>query len=96
MLLEMSEGGFSLVLNREIPGSSYVSFELPRPRRRTLAMMGRVLDCRPFGGNRWLVRCELRGHTATQRSVLGQLLRMERQRRLRLIRSEQRELRRSV
>lgn len=96
VLLEMSEGGFSLVLNSEIPGGSYVSFELPRPRRRTLAMMGRVLDCRPFGGNRWLVRCELRGLTATQRSVLGQLLRMERQRRLRLIRSEQRELRRSM
>jgi hypothetical protein len=56
--------------------------------------MGRVLDCRPFAGTRWLVRCEQRGLTSTQRNTLSQALRLEQQRRLKAMQAERRKRRR--
>lgn len=89
-LLEMSEGGFSMVTVQAIPEGAYVHFDMPLPRSRMLPIVGRVLDCRSFAGNRWLVRCELRGLLPTQRNTLGQLLRLEQARRIRDIQAERR------
>jgi hypothetical protein len=83
VLLELSEGGFSLVLQQQLAEGSYVEFLLPRPRRDPMTILGRVLNCRPFTANRWLVRCEMRGLTSDARGLLGQLLRLELHRRLR-------------
>jgi hypothetical protein len=93
-LLEMSEGGFSMVVLQPVAEGAYVEFELPLPRGRTLPIMGRVLDCRPFAGTRWLVRCEQRGLTSTQRNTLSQALRLEQQRRLKAMQAERRKRRR--
>ena len=76
VLLEMSEGGFSLALHSAVTDGHYIEFSLPTPRGREIPICGRILKCGPFGGNRWLARCELRGVTPTQRSALAQLLRL--------------------
>lgn len=76
VLLEMSEGGFSLALQSGVTAGHYIEFALPTPRGREIPIRGRILNCGPFGGGRWLVRCELRGVTPTQRSALAQLLRL--------------------
>jgi hypothetical protein len=89
-LLEMSEGGFSMVVLQAVAEGAYVEYAMPLPRGRTLPIMGRVLDCRPFAGTRWLVRCELRGLAPSQRSALSQALRLELQRRLKAMQAERR------
>jgi hypothetical protein len=92
-LLEMSEGGFSMVILEPVAEGAYVEYAMPMPRGRTLPIMGRVLDCRPFAGSRWLVRCELRGLLPTQRSALSQMLRLEQQRRIKAMQAERRKRR---
>ncbi|HKI98508.1 MAG TPA: hypothetical protein VKB51_08565 [bacterium] len=89
-LLEMSEGGFSMVTLHPVAEGAYVEHAMQLPRGRYLPIVGRVLDCRAFAGNRWLVRCELRGLTPTQRNTLSQVLRLEQARRLRAIQAERR------
>jgi hypothetical protein len=93
-LLEMSEGGFSMVTLQPIAEGAYVEYALPLPRSRVLPLVARVLDCRPFAGNRWLVRCELRGLLPSQRNLLSQVLRLEQRQRLRAIQAERRKRRR--
>lgn len=94
-LLEMSEGGLSLVTQEPVAEGTYLDYEMPLPRGRLLPLVARVLDCRPFAGNRWLVRCELRGLSPTQRNTLSQALRLELQRRLRAMQDERRKRRRA-
>ena len=94
-LLEMSEGGFSMVVLEAIAEGAYLEYPMPLPRGRTLPIMGRVLDCRPFTGNRWLVRCELRGLLPSQRNLLSQVLRLDQARRLKAMQDERRKRRRA-
>jgi hypothetical protein len=95
-LLEMSDGGFSMVTLHAVAEGAYVHYEMPMPRGRTLPIVGRVLDCRAFAGNRWLVRCELRGLLPSQRNTLSQVLRLEQARRVKALQAERRRLLRDV
>ncbi len=82
VLLDLSEGGFSLLLAELFPAGCYVSFTLTLPRERKLPILGRALEVRPFAGNRFLLRCELKGVSHEARNVLYQVLHMEQRRRL--------------
>ena len=84
VLLEMSEGGFSAAMEKPVSEGGYLEFDLPLPRGREMTLLGRVQGCRPFGGTRWLARCEMRGFSQAQRGALSQLLRLAWRRRLHL------------
>ncbi len=86
LLLDLSGGGFCMGHNREIPPGHYIEFRLPlRKGKAALHLIGRVRDCRPFSGNQWLSRCELRGLDSGQRDMLGQVLRLEQQNRFKVL-----------
>lgn len=76
LLLDISTGGFCLGHEGGLEVGQYVEFRLPLKRRRKpLTLTGRVKSARPFTGDQWLTRCELRGLDSSQRKLLGQILR---------------------
>ena len=93
VLLELSEGGFSAVLTRTFPAGVYFGFSLPLPRGRVLPILGRMIESRPFGGKRHIIRCEARGMSRERRNMLDRLLRTELNRRLSLEKEKKRSAR---
>ena len=86
LLLDLSEGGFSLVHDHDIKVGEFLEFDLPLKRgRRKPRLTGRVVESRPFAGGQWLSRCELKGATPSQRNLLHQVVRMEQQNRIRTL-----------
>jgi len=84
LLLDISEGGFSIVHQNQVPVGHYLEFELPLKRGRKKPLLkGRLVECRPFGGGQWLSRCELKGASPSQLNLLHQVVRMEQQNRAR-------------
>lgn len=83
LLLDLSEGGFSMAHDSRIQTGHYVEFTLPlRKGRRKPMLVGRVLECRAFSGNQWLSRCELRGLRTSIRNLLHQVVRLEQHNRM--------------
>ncbi|MCZ6627610.1 MAG: PilZ domain-containing protein [SAR324 cluster bacterium] len=83
LLLDLSNGGFCMSHNQEIPQGHYIEFKLSlKKRRQVLQLTGRVQECRPFSGGQWLSRCELRGLDTAGRNFLRQVVRLEQQNRL--------------
>jgi hypothetical protein len=82
LLLDLSTGGFALGHRHEFREGTYIEFTLPLKRGgRRLGLTGRVQECRPFSGNQWLSRCQLRGLSSLERNLLTQVLRTEQRRR---------------
>ncbi len=86
LLLDLSEGGFSMAHSRPIAEGHFLEFALPLKRGRSRPRLtGRVVECRAFSGNQYLIRCELRGLTPSQRNMLHQVVRLEQQNRLKVL-----------
>jgi len=90
VLLELSEGGFSVILTRTFPAGVYFGFSLTLRRGRVLPILGRMIESRPFGGKNHVIRCEARGMSRERRNMLDRLLRAELNRRLSLEREKKR------
>ena len=84
LLLELSEGGFSLVHDHQVGEGEFLEFDLPLKRgRKKPRLTGRVVQSRPFSSGQWISRCELKGASPSQRNLIHQVVRMEQQNRIR-------------
>jgi len=80
-LLDLSDGGFSLLYENEIWKGHYITMHLSRTGGHGLPLTGKVLESRPFKDGKWLVRCEMKGVTPAKQSHLSLLLSREIERR---------------
>ncbi|MEE8395617.1 MAG: PilZ domain-containing protein [bacterium] len=86
LVLDLSEGGFSIAHGRQIPPGNFIEFDLPLKKGRLHPrLVGKVLDCRPFSGGQWLSRCELRGVSGKERDLLHQVVRLEQKNRMKAL-----------
>lgn len=86
LLMDLSEGGFALLVREPAEPGHYASVHGPAVVE-AVPLTARVLDSRPFAGNRWVLRCELEGMLPSHRKLLRRALRREQQQRLRRMRA---------
>ena len=86
ILHDLNDGGFSIVLRREVQVHRYLEFILPSKRgKSTLRLMGRVTACRPIPGDFWMAHANLRGMERDKRHLLHQIVMHEQSRRFKTL-----------
>lgn len=82
VLLELSEGGFTVLQKESVPIGHYARVVLSGPKSGDMPLTGKVLHTQSFPGRQWLLRCEMRKLSPAMETTLSRLITRELERRL--------------